>query len=66
MSNLEEHGKVWRKYKALKRRNRRALERVWDAIAELEEVERFGDRWRVRNALELLYDAVHELEVEEE
>jgi hypothetical protein len=67
MSNLEERGKVWRKYKALKRRNRRALERVWDAIAELEEAERFGDDgWHVQNALELLYDAVHDLEVIEE
>jgi len=67
MSNLEERGKVWRKYKALKRRNRRALERLRVAIAELEEVARFGDDgWHMQNALEILYDVVHDLEVIEE
>jgi hypothetical protein len=59
--------RLLRKYRSLRRRSRRALGKVVDAIGELEEVERFGDDgWRVRNALELLYDAVHELEVEEE
>jgi hypothetical protein len=58
--------RLLRKYRSLRRRSRRALEKIVDAIGELEEVERFGDGWRVRNALELLYDAVHELEVEEE
>jgi hypothetical protein len=59
--------RLLRKYRSLRRRSRRALGKVVDAIGELEEFERFGDDgWRVRNALELLYDAVHELEVEEE
>jgi len=51
-----------RKYRALKRR---ALSRLRDAVAELEEAERFGDdnRVHVRNALEILYDVVKDLEV---
>ena len=56
----------WRaKYRALKRR---ALAKLRDALAELEEAERFGDdnHVHVRNALSILYDVVNDLEVVEE
>jgi predicted nucleic acid-binding Zn-ribbon protein len=68
LERLEERAEALRRrHRSLKRRTQRALERLRDAIAELEEEERFGDGGseHVRNALEILYDVVHDLEVVE-
>jgi hypothetical protein len=65
LERLEERaGELWKRYKRLKLRSQRALERLREAVAELEAVDSRDPR--VQAGLELLYDVERLLEVIEE
>jgi hypothetical protein len=63
LERLEERaGELWKRYKRLKLRSQRALERLREAVAELEAVDSRDPH--VQAGLELLYDVERLLEIE--